>query len=156
MGDTFENNIYQSVVGEIKGQGPTLLLNAHIDTVLPGDLSNWSVDPFSGKVIDGKIYGRGAGDDKGSAAAQMMAAIAIKRAGCKLNGTLMLSLVADEESSSNRGTRYLMEDGVIKADYMIVWRTDGQCSMPWGEVASLAQNSHKRQICTRRHAMAGE
>lgn len=148
LGDTFENRMYQSVVGEIKGEGPTLLLNAHIDTVPVGDLSNWSVDPFSGKIIDGKIYGRGAGDDKGSAAAQMMAAIAIMRSGYKLKGTLLLSLVADEEASSNRGTRWLMEDGIIKADYMIVGeQTDnilclGERSLFWLRIIIKGKSAH--------------
>ena len=79
--DGVDNCTKPSVIGKIQGEpGPTLLLNAHIDTVPAGDLSQWKYDPFEGVVEDGMIYGRGAGDDKGSVLAQIMAACALKKA----------------------------------------------------------------------------
>ncbi len=58
-------------------QAPCLTFHAHIDTVPAGDLQRWTVDPFGGEVRDGIVYGRGAGDDKGSVAAQSMALVAL-------------------------------------------------------------------------------
>jgi succinyl-diaminopimelate desuccinylase len=122
LGDHTENCRVRSVLGEIKGSsnGPVLLLNAHIDTVSPGDMSNWEYNPFEAVIKDNKVFGRGAGDDKGSVAAQVMAAAAIARAGVELKGTLQINPVADEEASSNRGTRWLKEAGCLNPDYLIV------------------------------------
>ena len=57
------------------GRGKKLLaIDAHVDTVGVGDLSEWKHDPYQGKVADGKIWGRGAGDQEGAAAAMVYAA----------------------------------------------------------------------------------
>jgi acetylornithine deacetylase/succinyl-diaminopimelate desuccinylase family protein len=101
-------------------QAPCLIFHAHIDTVPAGDLGRWSVDPFGGEVRDGKIYGRGAGDDKGSVAAQAMAFLALARAGVKLKGCLQLAAVADEESSALDGTVWLRDQGKLKPDILVV------------------------------------
>ncbi|MBL7080744.1 M20/M25/M40 family metallo-hydrolase, partial [Candidatus Bathyarchaeota archaeon] len=50
-----------------RGGGPTLHLNAHTDTV-PVTPEGWTVDPFAGTIKDGRVYGRGACDDKGELA----------------------------------------------------------------------------------------
>ena len=58
-----------SVVGRI-GRGPTVIaMDAHIDTVEVGNRSLWSFDPFAGEVRDGRVWGRGAADQKGGMAA---------------------------------------------------------------------------------------
>ena len=94
-----------NVVGRLKGQGGgrSLMLNAHMDTVgiehMPA--------PFSAEIIDGKLYGRGAYDMKGSLAAMLAAAKAIVDAGAVLNGDLLLAGVADEEHAS-LGTQELV------------------------------------------------
>src|SRR5699024_11178712 len=63
--DSYENS--PNVVGTLKGKenGKSVILNGHIDVVPAGDESKWSNDPYSGKVIDGKLYGRGTTDMKG-------------------------------------------------------------------------------------------
>lgn len=120
--DGLDNSTKPSVIGTIQGveDGPTLLLNAHIDTVPVGELFQWKHDPFAAVIEDGKIYGRGAGDDKGSVLAQIMAAGAIKKAGVKLRGTLLINPVADEEAHSWRGARWLRDSGILKPDLAIV------------------------------------
>jgi succinyl-diaminopimelate desuccinylase len=100
--------------------GDTLAYHAHIDTVSAGEREEWSVDPFAGKIIDGAVYGRGAGDDKGSVAAQVMALIALARAGVRLRGTLQVAAVADEESGGEVGTRWLRDTGKLKPDFLVV------------------------------------
>lgn len=103
-----------------EGGGKRLLFHAHIDTVPAGDLSRWQVDPFAGVLVDGRVYGRGAGDDKGSAAAQVMALVALQRAGVRLGGRLGLALVADEETGGEYGTRWLRQEGKLNTDALVV------------------------------------
>lgn len=66
---------YGSVIGCIKGNKPgkKILFDGHID-VVPADKERWTNDPFSAKIIDGKIYGRGASDMKGQVASISYAA----------------------------------------------------------------------------------
>lgn len=100
--------------------GDTLVYHAHIDTVSAGEREEWSVDPFAGKIVDGAVYGRGAGDDKGSVAAQVMALIALARARVRLRGTLQVAAVADEERGGEIGTRWLRDTGKLKPDLLVV------------------------------------
>ena len=69
------------------GGGRTLMLNGHLDVVPPGDLSTWSDDPFSGRVEDGHVYGRGACDMKGGFVAALSALLALHRSGTRLPAT---------------------------------------------------------------------
>ena len=55
--------------------GPMLAFNAHVDVVPIGERSAWTYDPFGAEIAGGRIYGRGAGDDKASVTAQVMAGI---------------------------------------------------------------------------------
>jgi len=73
-------NLIASLGGD-QGGRTRLMYHSHIDTVPPGELERWSVDPFGGEIKDGFIFGRGAGDDKGSVAAQAMALMALARSG---------------------------------------------------------------------------
>ncbi len=96
-----------NVVGVYKGSGKgrSLLLVAHTDVELPGATELWEDhDPWSGKVKDGKIFGRGSGDDKSGLTAQIMALEAIKRAGYQLKGDVILCNVVDEEQGGGNGT----------------------------------------------------
>jgi len=93
------------------GGGRSLLYNGHYDTVPAGSLEFWSVDPFAGAVKEGRIYGRGAGDMKGSIASAIIAARALDEAGVRLRGDLLIHAVADEETGSEHGTRHLVEAG---------------------------------------------
>src|SRR3989338_6456965 len=87
-----------SVVGIHRGSGggKSLMLNAHYDTVGVEGMP----EPFSGAVRNGKLYGRGAYDMKGSLAAQIGAVKALVDAGVRLQGDLLIAAVADEEVAS--------------------------------------------------------
>src|SRR3982751_868485 len=87
-----------SVLGRLEGTGGgrSLMLNAHCDTV---DITGMA-EPFSGAIRDGKLYGRGAYDMKGSLAACMWAAKAVHDSGVRLRGDLYVAAVADEEYGS--------------------------------------------------------
>ena len=102
-----------SVVGVLRGSGGgrSLMLNAHMDTVGAGGMS----DPFSPRVADGRVYGRGALDMKASLAAIMLAARAARD--LRLRGDLIITAVADEEVASI-GTSAVLEQ--FRADFGIV------------------------------------
>jgi len=101
----FEPNRF-NVVASI-GNGKGLMLNGHMDTVPVGDIKNWKYDPFEGKIIDEKIYGRGASDMKGGIAAILAAAKKLSNE--NLKGKLLLTFVADEEVAL-RGSKFLIEN----------------------------------------------
>lgn len=104
-----------NVIGRLpgRGNGPTLLLNAHTDTVGVEGMD----EPFTAALRDGKLYGRGAQDMKGSLAAMLAAVRAVVEAGIDLDGDILFTAVADEEHASI-GTEHLV--GQFQADAAIV------------------------------------
>ena len=101
------------------GEGAVLCFNAHLDVVPTGDEAAWSHPPFAAEVAHGRVYGRGAGDDKASVTAQVMGAIALARSGVPLRGRLVVTEVADEETSG-AGALHLIAEGGIRPDGVIV------------------------------------
>ena len=78
------------------GQGEeTLAVLAHLDVVPEGD--GWDYDPYGAEIVDGHMYGRGTGDDKGPAVAALFAMKAIVEAGIELKKKCRLILGCDEE-----------------------------------------------------------
>ena len=133
-----------NVVGTLKGSGGgrSLLLNAHMDTV---GVDGMTIDPLGGDLRDGRVYGRGSQDMKGSLAAMMAAAKALVDAGITLKGDLIITGVADEEHSSI-GTEALVKK--ISADAAIVTEpTDmhlcrAHRGFIWYEVETLGRAAH--------------
>jgi succinyl-diaminopimelate desuccinylase len=80
------------------GPGPTLALNSHIDTVPVG--TGWSSDPLRLVERDGRLFGRGSCDAKGSIASMTEAARLLAQRKAEWSGTLLLTFVADEEIDS--------------------------------------------------------
>jgi acetylornithine deacetylase/succinyl-diaminopimelate desuccinylase-like protein len=91
------------------GDGPTLVLLAHTDTVL-ADSSEWTRDPWSGDVVDGEVWGRGALDMKGHVAAAAVAFASLARERAALPGDLLLALTADEEVGVDFGASWLARE----------------------------------------------
>lgn len=103
-----------------KGTGPSLILNAHLDTVPEDDESKWTYPPFSGMIQDGKIYGRGATDSKGRIAAYIGAALVLKKVGIPLNGDIIIAATCDEETGGELGAGYLTSNGLLRGDFALV------------------------------------
>ncbi|MEP6507838.1 MAG: M20/M25/M40 family metallo-hydrolase [Gemmatimonadales bacterium] len=104
-----------ALIARLKGNGnkrPIILL-AHMD-VVGVERDKWSCDPFGGIVRDGFVYGRGAIDDKGMLAANVMAMLQLKRAVIDAGGQLERDIVfiatSDEESGGAHGMRWLVEN----------------------------------------------
>ncbi|HEV2527718.1 MAG TPA: M20 family metallopeptidase [Thermomicrobiales bacterium] len=100
--------------------GPTVMFNAHVDVVPTGELSAWQFDPWGAEIDNGRVYGRGSGDDKASVTAQVMAGVALARSGVALKGRLIVNEVADEEIGGIAGAKWLAESGILKPDFAIV------------------------------------
>ncbi|MCW2681177.1 MAG: acetylornithine deacetylase [Frankiales bacterium] len=79
------------------GDGPTVVLNGHLDVVPPGSPELWTTGPWDGTVRDGRVLGRGTCDMKGGLACQVMAVEALRSAGVRLRGTVQLQSVVGEE-----------------------------------------------------------
>ena len=85
------------LVGACGGDdGPTLVLNGHVDVVPPGAVG-WTTDPWAGLVRDGRVLGRGACDMKAGLVCQLLAVQALRRAGVRLRGRVLLQSVVGEE-----------------------------------------------------------
>jgi acetylornithine deacetylase/succinyl-diaminopimelate desuccinylase-like protein len=90
--------------------GPALCLLGHVDTVL-ADPAEWSVDPWSGELRDGYVWGRGALDMKSQVAAEATAAISLAEEGWRPEaGELMLVFTADEETGAAEGAQWLCRE----------------------------------------------
>ncbi|MEI2618905.1 MAG: M20/M25/M40 family metallo-hydrolase [Thermomicrobiales bacterium] len=90
--------------------GKHLILNGHLDIFPAGDPTQWSDDPYSGAVRDGKLFGRGVIDMKTGTAASFLAYRYLHEMRQQLGGRLTLTAVSDEETGGTWGTGYLMDN----------------------------------------------
>ena len=100
-----------NVVAKVEGADqsrPGLVLHGHID-VVPVNAADWSVDPFSGVIKDGFIWGRGAVDMKDMNAMILATVRMWQRIGYKPPRNILLAFFADEEAGSNYGSRWLVK-----------------------------------------------
>ncbi len=135
------------VVGILSGasDGPSLILNGHVDVVPAGDPALWPCDPWSGEVSGGKIWGRGACDMKGGLAAAIGALSALGDVGVRLAGDVVVQAVVDEESGGP-GTRVAVKRH--RADAAIVLEPTAGSIMPveggleWLRVVVAGRSGH--------------
>lgn len=101
-----------NVVARIEGTDPSaeaLLVHGHLD-VVPAEAADWSVDPFSGEVRDGVVWGRGAVDMKNTDAMVLAVVRAWARAGVKPRRDIVIAYTADEEDSAVDGAGFLADE----------------------------------------------
>jgi acetylornithine deacetylase/succinyl-diaminopimelate desuccinylase-like protein len=128
-----------SLVARIEGTNPgapSLLLMGHTD-VVPVNPDGWSRDPFSGDVVDGFVWGRGAVDMLNITASQAVAFRRLADSGFKPKGTLIYLAVADEEALGRWGARWLVENqrDAVYADYVLT--ESGGYQMPTADGVRL-------------------
>lgn len=111
-------NLIARLRGETEGQ--TLTFLSHVDTVR-ADPGEWSRNPWSGELVDGWIWGRGALDMKGQVAAELAACLELGRSGWRPAGELLLVVTADEEAGGDLGARWLCEQhpDKVRSDFVV-------------------------------------
>lgn len=111
-----------SLIATLRGDGSKapLLLLSHID-VVPAETEKWSHPPFSGKLLEGEIWGRGALDCKSLGIMQAMVLVLVKRAGLTLHRDLVLAATADEEKGGAFGVPWVLQQRprLLKAEAVI-------------------------------------
>ena len=103
-----------------------LMLMAHTDTVVIGDRSNWTGDPLSGEIRDGKVFGRGACDDKYAIAAALFLIRILKENGFAPKKNLVFAGYCDEELGGSHGALA----AVLKDPCTRIVNMDGK----WGQI----------------------
>jgi acetylornithine deacetylase/succinyl-diaminopimelate desuccinylase family protein len=107
-----------NIVASVGAGAPRLLVACHLDVVPAGD--GWKADPFEARVEGGRVYGRGASDDKGPTAAALMAARFLKRHAPGLRSQFIVLGAADEERGSTVGLEWALAEKKLAADLAIV------------------------------------
>lgn len=102
-----------------KEKGKRFIFNGHMDVFPPVDGNPGTYGPWSGKVTNGKIYGRGTGDMKGGDCAALMAVKILRELNFEFKGSILLSFMCDEENGSRLGAKYLLKKGLLDGDYGI-------------------------------------
>ena len=105
--------------------GPRIALNGHIDTKPIGDPIHWRTDPLVATIVDGEMYGLGSSDMKAAVAAMVYAAAAFERLHPDHGGQLGLVLTADEEGGMGSGAHWLLDNGLIDYDAIIIGEPSG-------------------------------
>ncbi len=109
------SNVYESETGRASviarwGEGPDpLLVHGHLD-VVPAAAQDWQVDPFSGEIHDGYVWGRGAVDMKDFDAMLLSCVRARARAGVTPKRPMVLCFTADEEAGGHKGAEHLINE----------------------------------------------
>jgi len=134
--------------------GKRLILNGHLDTYPVGDPMEWTDDPYSGIVRDGKIFGRGSADMKGGVACLLQTFKLLAQIRDVWAGELVLVLAGDEESMGVLGSQFLLEavpeargDAMLNADVgsPIVPRI-GEKGMIWVDVLATGKPAHGAHV----------
>ena len=99
VGDQDRYEDRPNVAGVRRGRagGRSLLLNAHVDTVAPGDPAAWTHNPLGGEVVGDRLYGRGACDMKGGLVTHLAALDALEAVGVELEGDVTVTATVGEE-----------------------------------------------------------
>ena len=120
--DATRPNVVVQVIGDKPGK--RIMFSGHIDTKPPGDLSQWKTNPLEAVVQGDQLIGLGSGDMKAAVAAMVYAAAALKTLD-SFPGEIALALTADEENGSVYGSKWLADQGHIKADVCVIGEPGG-------------------------------
>jgi len=113
-----------NIVGILNGKfhKGSLLFSPHLDTVPAG--GGWKINPFSGKVINGKIYGRGATDCKGNLAVGLEVMRSLSEDKIALSRDIIFAATADEEAGSGLGIIPLLQKGILNPSAAVILDSD--------------------------------
>lgn len=107
-----------NIIAEWKGSQPgkRFVFNGHLDVFPPVEGKPGKYGPWSGRIVDGYIYGRGAVDMKSGLCGSIMAVKFLKEMGFDPKGSVLLTCVSDEENGGEFGAKYVLKEGLIKGD----------------------------------------
>jgi acetylornithine deacetylase/succinyl-diaminopimelate desuccinylase-like protein len=152
VGNGVESELYARVperanlVARIPGRGggARLLLLSHTDTVL-ADAAEWELDPWSGELRDGEVWGRGALDMKGQVAANAVAIASLAREGFEPSGDLIFAATADEEVGDDFGLSWLCGEhpDAVRAEYCVNEGAGDRIDFGGGRVFYLCSAAEK-------------
>ncbi|MBM3482338.1 MAG: M20 family metallopeptidase [Alphaproteobacteria bacterium] len=109
-----------NVVARLGEGAPVLVYSTHIDTIGVSSPEAWASDPFVARRDGNRLYGLGAVNAKGSAAAQLWLAEEFARAGGPANGTLVFAFVGDEERLGPDGLSYLRDIDAVHPEILVL------------------------------------
>ncbi|KAI4700561.1 hypothetical protein J4E81_003522 [Alternaria sp. BMP 2799] len=148
------NNIYAdivapmahmpNVVSDFEGRlqdGPRVVFNGHMDTFPVNNLEGWKIPPYSGHNDGTSIHGLGSVDMKAGTAASIIAFTLLKKRASHLIGSVALTVVSDEETGGEWGTKYLLdhcgENSPWLGDCVVNGEPGGLQSIRFGEKGTL-------------------
>jgi putative selenium metabolism hydrolase len=103
------------------GSGPHLIaMDAHIDTVGVGEITNWMIDPYKGKEDAECIFGRGASDQEGGMAAMVYAAKIMKDLDLLHDVTILITGTVQEEDCDGLCWQYIINESGIKPEFVVI------------------------------------
>jgi putative selenium metabolism hydrolase len=109
-------NVAGSIIGQKPGAGRRVLFDAHMDTVPPVQPDRWTRDPFAGEISDGRLYGLGSVDMKGSLVAMVTAAAEMPKD--EFAGTIFVSASVGEEAVEGLALSSVLE--LTQPDYVVI------------------------------------
>src|SRR5207247_2130352 len=130
-----------------RGGGRSVILNGHLDTFPVGDRNGWERDPFSGDVVDGKIYGRGVSDMKAGTTASLIAFCLLSELRPSWRGRLTFAAVADEETMGPWGANYLVDHHPrLRADGVLIGEPSTPSTVRFGEKGMVWHDRLGRRV----------
>jgi len=109
-----------NVIGRIGNGKKIIAFDAHIDTVYPGDMTLWDFDPFTPKIEDGKVWGRGSVDQEGGMASMVYAGKIIKELELNKEYTILFTGTVMEEDCDGLCWQYLINEEKIKPELVVI------------------------------------
>ncbi|MBD8007588.1 M20 family metallopeptidase [Bacillus norwichensis] len=132
----------------LKGEGDgKLVFCGHMDTVLPGE-QPWMYSPFSGEIVEEKLYGRGASDMKSGLAAMYLAVEALFKERRKLSKEIVFLATAGEEVDSCGARTYLEGQAMENVEALVIGEPTnekvviGHKGALWIEIVTLGKTAH--------------
>ena len=132
-----------NVVGRIGNGEKAIMFDSHIDTVEVKDEEKWDVPPFSGNIVDGRLYGRGSVDMKSGAAASIYAGAIAKNLGFDSDKVIYVSCSVFEEDCDGENLKHLFKELNFKPNYMIICEpSDNKISLGHKGKAQISIKTH--------------
>jgi acetylornithine deacetylase/succinyl-diaminopimelate desuccinylase-like protein len=137
-------NVFSTMEGE-DGLAPLILLH-HID-VVPAESEKWKYPPYSGAVVEGEVWGRGAQDCKSLGVVELLALLLLKREGFQPKRDIVYLATADEETGGKWGVGWLSQSHpeLMKAEYVI--NEGGGLGMVVGQKNIYTCQTAEKGIC---------